>query len=104
MNREDKLVWINRWADVLNDANAQLDPVIELLRLPPEGPITEALWNTQTLLTQAVSRLVDDQLSWLRWYAHENQMGLRGHPAGFGGNKRPIKTLDDLLWLVEGKA
>lgn len=101
MNRDQKLAALRRWAAALKASNSLIDPVIELIDLRPEGPITTALWTTQNALTEATSELVGDQAEWLAWFASENEMGAKAMEAGPQGNLRSIRTLADLLWVIE---
>lgn len=54
----------------------------------------------QGALTESVQSQMD-WADWLSWYAYINGMGSKGLEAGPKGATRPIRTLDDLLWLVE---
>lgn len=102
MTREQKLAALNRWQQAMEQADAALNPVISLLKLEPESPVCEAVWGLQRALIDTTAGLVGDQGDWLDWYAHENEMGRKGYEAGWPGAEREIKTLDDLLWLIEG--
>ena len=101
MTKSQKLVTLQLWADVMKQGDDLLAPVIDVLDLHPEGPITTALWTTQNALTKAVAQLVGDSAEWLSWYAEENGMGTKAMDAGPLGKERPIKTIDDLLWVIE---
>lgn len=101
MNRDQKLAALKRWQDAMERADATIDPVIQLLQLQPESPICDAVWRLQSALTAMTADLVGDCADWLSWYALENDMGRKGMEAGWSGFEREIRTLDDLLWLVE---
>lgn len=104
MTREQKLAALNRWQQAMEQADAAINPVIELLQLQPESPVCGAVWKLQRLLTDMTAELVGDQADWLDWYAYENDMGRKGMVAGWSGFEREIRTLDDLLWLLDGEA
>jgi hypothetical protein len=72
-----------------------------MLRLDPENPLCQAVWRTQEVLTDTTSDLLDDGFEWLSWFWLENDMGRKGLEAGNKDEKRPIRTLDDLVWLLE---
>lgn len=48
-----------------------------------------------------VATLVGDTKAGLDWFLFENECGDKGHEAGIDeGEMRPIKTVEDYLWLV----
>lgn len=67
----------------------------------PEAPIIEAAWKTFDALTARLEAELGDEHESLDWFAHENQMGKRGHQAGLFGDLRAIRTLEDLAWLLK---
>ena len=89
------------WQAAIEAADAKISPVMEVLKLPPESPVFEAVSELQDALTAVVSAIFDDADGSIAWYWLENDMGRKGleaHPAGEAF--RPIRTLDDLLWLM----
>lgn len=101
MTREQKLAHIQAWHDAMTRADDAIQPVIDLLRLTGEDPITNTVWQLQTDLTHAYAALLDDAFESLAWHAAENDMGAKGREAGIGPDLRPIRTAEDLLWLIE---
>ena len=89
------------WQAAIEAADAKISPVMEVLKLPPESPVFEAVSGLQDALTAVVAAIFDDADGSIAWYWLENGMGRKGldaHPAGEAF--RPIRTLDDLLWLM----
>ena len=41
---------------------------------------------------------------WLEWFIYENDCGQSGMEAGYDGNMKPVKTIDDILDLMEDGA
>jgi hypothetical protein len=101
MDYAQKIAILTRWQKAIEEADANIDPVVDMLRLDPENPLCQAVWRTQEALTTTTSDLLDDGFEWLGWYWLENDMGRRGHDAGPKDAVRPIRTLDDLVWLLE---
>lgn len=101
MTRDEKLAHIQAWHDAMTKADASLQPVIDALKLCGDDPITNTVWQLQTDLTRAYAEILDDALESLSWYACENDMGAKGRVAGIGSDVRPIRTAEDLLWLIE---
>lgn len=101
MTREQKLFHIQAWHDAMTRADDAIQPVIDALKLCGEDPITNTVWQLQTDLTRAYAALLDDAFESLAWHAAENDMGAKGREAGIGSDVRPIRTAEDLLWLIE---
>lgn len=104
MSHAQKLAILQNWATRIIETDALLEPAVEALGLPPESPICTAIWSLQGALTQAVQAQLQDAADWLEWHHHENQLGARELEAGPKGNTRPIRTLEDLLWVMEAEA
>lgn len=49
---------------------------------------------------QLVAALIGDTEIGLDWFIYENDCGAKGYEAGIDGDLRPIRTIDDYLWLV----
>lgn len=96
-----KLAILTRWQKAIEEADAHFDPVVEMLRLDPENRVCQAVWRTQEVLTATTSDLLDDGREWLGWFWLENDMGSKGLMEGSEAVKRPIRTLEDLIWLME---
>lgn len=101
MTREQKLLHIQAWHDAMTKADETIQPVIDALALCGEDPITNTVWQLQTDLTRAYAALIDDAFESMSWYASENDMGRKGMEAGLSDTLRPIRTAEDLLWLIE---
>ena len=101
MTRDQKLAHLQAWHDAMTRADATLQPVIDVLKLCGDDPITTAVWQLQTDLTRAYSALLGDAFESLAWHAAENDMGAKGMEAGIGSDVRKIRTAEDLLWLIE---
>lgn len=101
MTRDEKLAHIHAWHDAMTRADDAIQPVIDALKLCGEDPITNTVWQLQIDLTRAYAALIDDAFESLSWFARENDMGRKGMEAGVAGSLRHIRTVEDLLWLIE---
>ena len=104
MTPTEKLAALRTWQAAIQRADTLTDPIVEALQLIPESPFTEAVWGLQDALTAAYGQLIDDAFQSMSWFAHENNFGAGGREAGPAGAMRPIRTLEDLLWLIEVSA
>lgn len=101
MTREQKLAHIQAWHAAMIKAEDTIKPVVDALGLCGDDPITNTVWQLQTDLTRAYAALLDDAFESLAWFACENDMGRKGMEARVAGSLRPIRTVEDLLWLIE---
>lgn len=97
----NKVEIIQNWIDKIKESNSLVNPVIDALQCEPENPISNSIDLIQTAYTEAVKQLVGDDQDWLDWFWWDNEMGMRGFEAGLRENKRPIKTAEDLVWVME---
>ena len=104
MTTGQKRAHIQAWHDAMTKADETIQPVIDALALCGEDPITNTVWQLQSDLTRAYASLLDDAFESLAWYAGENDMGRNGMQAGAAGETPPIRTVEDLLWLIELEA
>jgi len=101
MNRHEKMQALKDWQLAIQESDALIAPVREMLLIRPESPINEAVDRLGIALTDATAKLVGDKAEWLDWYAMENDFGRKGLSARFMGHEKPIKSLEDLMDLIE---
>lgn len=101
IDKTRKLAILTRWQMAIEEADAHFDPVVAMLRLDPENRVCQAVWRTQEVLTATTSDLVGDGEDWLHWYWLDNEMGRKGLEAGPKAEKRAIRSLEDLIWVME---
>jgi hypothetical protein len=101
MKRKEKLKLLQNWQQCYENNEALLKLLKPIFGNVVESPIYTHLWNCFDELTVTTERLLGSNYTWLDWYCWDNEMGKKGHDAGYDGNLKPIKTLDDLLDLIE---
>lgn len=101
MTKDEKLNILRNWQATMEKSDALFVPIIEAMQLAPESPACEAVWLLQAELTTATSARIGDHWDNLSWYALENDFGKSKREAGPPGKMRKIRTLKDLLWLIE---
>lgn len=60
-----------------------------------EGNLQSCIWST----VETIISFFDPE-GWIMWYILENEYGAKGYDAGNKGNMKPIKTTEDLLWVM----
>ena len=66
----------------------------------PDSPLFNVSWESFDLYTETLQKLLGAD-TWMEWFQAENDMGERGHEAGYDGQLFKIRTLDDLYVLIE---
>jgi len=71
----------------------------ELFDLSPESQFSLCIFGPFENYTQSLQILWNTTM--LEWYVWENDMGKKGHLAGFDENMKPIRNLDDLMEIIQ---
>jgi len=100
MDSESKLALLTEWQAIVQAQESALEALDAALGYS-DGPLRQSYHTMQESYTRAIAQLVGDQGEWLEWFAYENDMGKRGHPAEYEGKIKPIRTLEDLLGLIQ---
>lgn len=68
----------------------------------PEAPYYTHLFLLIDPMGKNLERLITGKESsdWIQWYLWENDAGAKGMTAGVEGNMRPIRTVEDLYWVM----
>lgn len=103
MTRQEKLALLDEWKRKCQALDVQHTTLIKTLHVEVGSPLLEAGYDVVNAYTRAMSALIGDTAEWLEWFAMENHYGRNGHEAGFEGRMRPIRTLGNLLDLIEEK-
>lgn len=72
-----------------------------------DNPLFEKTWGMFDAYVAAISREIGDTGSWLPWFISDGNCGLKGMRATPDADKIPafpVKTVHDLVALIEGRA
>lgn len=100
LTHDEKLMLLEEWLQGHLLLSEQIDRIGSYFD-SATGPLFDAAWGVFDGYTGAVSKLIGDAHGWLNWFQHENNMGTKGLEAGFDGDLRAIRSVNDLLWLIE---
>ena len=101
MNHQQKLERISELFAAIDAVHAQLDALRPTLSPDPGCSLYEAVFALEHQAVCSTAYAVGDTGDWLDWMVNENDMGRRGHEAGYSAAMRPIRTAADLLALIE---
>lgn len=99
MDSKDKLALLTEWQATVQAQESALE-ALDAAVGDADGPLRQSCHRMQERYTRAIAQLVGDQCEWLEWFA-DGGMGKLGYPAGPEGKIKPIRTLVDLLALIE---
>ncbi len=91
-------------AGVLIDMRERSEAMRKLmssLQVDSESPLYEPFCQSEDDLVTTLAMMVDDSFDAINWYIYECDYGRKPKKAGVKGNKRVIKNIDDLRWLVD---
>ena len=101
MNHQQKLERISELFAAIDAIATQLDALRQAINPDPGCPLYDAIYALQRQAVCSTAYAVGDSGDWIDWMVHENDLGRRGHEAGYTGDLRPIRTAADLLELIE---
>ena len=111
MTPAEKLAALQAWEAHVKAISA----VYEADRLACGAEIDSPRWSAVYGLLDAYATLIADQIQpdhlgidqiteWLDWWAFECDFGAKPKQAGLVGQEmREIRTLEDLLWIIEAR-
>lgn len=99
-DKKTTLALLANWAAHHDKLDKMMDGVKSSIGLDPNGPLFDSVWSLFDSYTNALAAQIGDHGDWLPWFYMENDMGAKGHAAGYDGKPRKIKTLADLYRLI----
>lgn len=100
-DRNNTLALLGDWKAHHDAVEKMMDGIKTSIGLDPSGPMFDTVWKLFDAYTASLAAEVGDFGGWMVWYQAENDMGMRGHEAGYDGKLRKIKTLAHLYGLIE---
>ena len=92
---------IRAWAKHITALEAAHADLHRLTLASPESPLMDAGLRIAEAYTHSTSELIGDGNEWLTWFWLENNMGSKGLAAGFDPDIVPVRTIDQLVEIIE---
>ena len=100
-DKKQSMILLEQWETLHNDLEAVHADAKKVFGCEPESPFFDTTWRVFDAYTRALSaQLGELSGTWMEWYHYDNEMGARGHEAGYDGKVKPIKSLTDLYGLI----
>lgn len=103
MTTADKIYYIEKLVAHYRELNEVDDKLSALFgHVLTDSPAFNPTWKAFDSYVQAVALLVGDtDAEWLFWFIWDNNCGEREMKAGYKNKLRPIKTVKQLVRLIE---
>ena len=98
MTKEETKEILTEFFETYGEYNENLDKLTDLVGIG--GCFVESFFKLISLHVKTIERLIGDKNETIDWYLWENNCGSKGLEAGNNDETRPIKTIDDLIWLI----
>lgn len=105
LTSEQKIDLLQKWQASYQRINSVMEALHAVVGVEPESQLHEAVWKMFSDYTRALESQLGNCDGWLTWYCDINKMGRKGlHMQPAGRRMRPIRTLEDLVWLIEAES
>lgn len=102
LTQDEKLAALKLWRDAMLAVDTAEDALKASVGRDPEAPLPQAIRTLQMLATRQVTALVGDDEDWCAYFWLANDMGARRRQVTFAdGRKRRLRTVADLLWVIQ---
>ena len=102
LTRQQKSYTIGKLIAAHDAVHAQLDALKPTLNPDPGCPLYNAIFELLNVAIMATAEAIGGSAGeWLDWFVIENDCGRKAHEAGYDNRLRPIRTVEDLLDLIE---
>lgn len=103
MDRAEKLKMLNDLFTVHDDIHRHIDALKSTLNPDPGCALYDSVFKMIDVAVKATASALGDKSEWLDWFVIENDCGRKGYDAGYEGRLKPIRTVEDLLALIEAE-
>ena len=84
----------------VDDAFSRLEKALGI-NFSESSDFYDAVWNAIETGIEAASIFMGDKSGWLSWHIYDNDYGKNHLEAGYDGKRNKIRTVKDLLELIE---
>lgn len=95
MTRDEKLLLLNDWQNVLFAMNQRMEEIGRAVGLDIDGPLIDDWREVQEAYTSCIAQLVGDNNGWCEWHRSENS---------FGFNRMAVKKARKISIVVSDAA
>lgn len=100
MNKKEA---VEKFIKIHKQKKLLIDKLQELFGFTDSVMLYDTLFAMEDFSIELVEEIVDDKEKWIEWFVYENDCGEKELEAGRQDNLKKIKTVDDLLELIENE-
>ena len=100
MNKKEA---VEKFIKIYKQKELLLDKLQELFGFTDSVMLYDTLFAMENFSIELVEEIVDDKGKWIEWFVYENDCGEKEYEAGLFDHLKKIKTVDDLLELIENE-
>lgn len=100
MNKKET---IEKFIKIHKQRELLIDKLQELFGFTDSVMLYDTLFEMEDFSIELVEEIVGDKAKWIEWFVYENDCGESEYEAGPQDNFKKIKTVDDLLELIENE-
>ena len=104
MTKDQKHAALTRWLETYQHVSEPMDVLYKLTGSTADSPLQNPVWQMFDAYTATLGTLVGDQGDWLAWFIYENGCGEKSLEVSIRKKRRKIRTIKDLLWVLETHA
>lgn len=102
MTDDDKKRFLATWLEKYQAVNYEVERLRDLFKMDVESDLELSIWAMFDAYTKLLGDVAGDIWNSLDWFIYDNNAGQNGLEAGLNEEaSRPIRTLDDLWWLIK---
>lgn len=103
LTRQQKIHLLDDLIAAHDAVHAQFDALKLTLDPDPGCPLYNAVFELLNVAISSTSAAIGDSCEWLDWFVNENACGRKEHEAGYEKRLKPIRTVEDMLALIEAE-
>ena len=104
LTRKQKAQLIDTLIAAHDAVHAQMDALKLAIDPNPGCPLYTAVFELLNVAIMATAEAIGGSAGeWLDWFVHDNDCGRKAYEAGYDNRLRPIRTVEDLLDLIEAE-
>lgn len=97
----DKKETIEEFIRLHKERETLIDKLQELFGFSDGVLMYETLFSMENFVLNLAAEKIGDKGDWLEWFVYDNECGSKGYEVTINGKEKKIKTVDDLLEVIE---
>jgi len=92
---------IEEFIRLYKESGGIIDELRRIIDIAPESKLSESVYRLAEGYLEVLAESIGDKSGWLSWFIYDNDMGKNEYQAGYDNKFRKIKSVDDLLLIMD---